>query len=75
MRYRLTALFALVAVLVFMPNVFAQRCRAHRTPEPASKLPFDPHDISGIWRNPGGFDPVIGTDRPPMTAWGKREVE
>lgn len=38
-----------------------------------SNLPFDPHDISGIWKNSGGFDPVLGNDRPPMTDWGKEQ--
>ena len=36
---------------------------------PTKNLPFDPHDISGIWKNPGGFDVALGTDRPPLTDW------
>jgi hypothetical protein len=39
----------------------------------AKAEPFDPHDISGIWKNPGGFDPFLGNDRPTMTAWGKEK--
>jgi hypothetical protein len=70
---RRTALFALVAVLVLVPNLFAQRGQRNQAPAPPSNLPFDPHDISGIWRNPGGFDPIVGTNRPPMTAWGKEQ--
>ena len=74
MRYRRTALFAFVAVLVLMQMLFAQnRGQRQTTQAPPSNLPFDPHDISGIWRNPGGFDPIIGTNRPPMTDWGKEK--
>src|SRR6185369_10080598 len=72
MTYRYT-IFALVAVLVSMPNLFAQRGQRNQAPSTPSNLPFDPHDISGIWRNPGGFDPIIGMNRPPMTEWGKEK--
>ena len=73
MRYRRTTLFALVAVLVLMQMLFAQRGQRQTTQAPPSNLPFDPHDISGIWRNPGGFDPIVGMNRPPMTEWGKEK--
>ena len=76
MIYRRTALFALLAVLALMQILFAQRGPQRGAPAPstaASTLPFDPHDISGIWRNPGGFDPIIGMNRPPMTDWGKEK--
>src|ERR1051325_8494251 len=73
MTYRRTALLALVAVLLLIQNVFAQRGQRQATQAPPSNLPFDPHDISGIWRNPGGFDPIIGMNRPPMTEWGKEK--
>jgi len=76
MTYRRMALFALVAVLVLMQMLFAQRVGKQKQAEkdsPTKNLPFDPHDISGIWRNPGGFDPIIGTNRPPMTDWGKEK--
>ena len=75
MRYRYKAFFAaLVAVSAFAPFLFAQgkQKQAQKAFTP-SNLPFDPHDISGIWRNPGGFDPILGMDRPPMTAWGKEK--
>jgi hypothetical protein len=39
----------------------------------ASAKPFDPHDISGIWRNPGGFNPFLNNQRPEMTPWGKEK--
>jgi hypothetical protein len=68
MKYRL--IVALVAVLV-LPMLEAQRQK--QAPPPPSNLPFDPHDISGIWRNPGGFDPILGNDRPPMTEWGREK--
>src|SRR5262245_47434563 len=75
MTYRHTALVALVAVLALTTFFFAQNTpqRQAQTPSTAKAQPFDPHDISGIWRNPGGFDPIIGTNRPPMTEWGKEK--
>ena len=75
MTYRRTALFALVAVSALTQILVAQRGQRNQAPaaSTANSLPFDPHDISGIWRNPGGFDPIIGTNRPPMTDWGKEK--
>jgi hypothetical protein len=71
---RRTVLFVLLAVLAFTSILLSQgRGRGQAAPAPPSNLPFDPHDISGIWRNPGGFDPIIGTNRPPMTEWGKEK--
>ena len=74
MKYRLTAYFVALAA-AFTQDVVAQNRQQRQAPtaSPSSSLPFDPHDISGIWKNPGGFNPVIGTDRPPMTAWGKEK--
>jgi hypothetical protein len=75
MRYRRTALFALVTVLVLMPTLFAQRGQQNQAPATSTvkAQPFDPRDISGIWKNPGGFDPIVGTNRPAMTEWGKEK--
>src|SRR5262249_19513009 len=80
MRYRfISSFFALVALLALTQVLFAQSVAQNKQPKqapkasPPSNLPFDPHDISGIWKNPGGFDPVLGTDRAPMTAWGKEK--
>ena len=66
---------ALVAALALTPMLFAQNGRQQQGQEgsPTKDLPFDPHDISGIWKNPGGFDPVLGPDRPPMTEWGQEQ--
>src|SRR5579863_2521536 len=81
MKYRFTA--SLVGVAVVLASaltqiLFAQNAqqgqRQKGAPDPPpSNLPFDPHDISGIWKNPGGFDAVLGNDRPPLTAWGKEK--
>jgi hypothetical protein len=76
MRYRfLAAYFALVAVLALTPILFAQNGKQTQAQKaaPANDQPFDPHDISGIWKNPGGFDVALGSDRPPMTEWGKEK--
>ena len=75
MKYRFMAsLVAFVAGLALSQILFAQG-RGQRAQEPStpSNLPFDPHDISGIWKNPGGFDVALGTDRPPLTDWGKEK--
>ena len=75
MRYRfIPSFFALAAALALTPDLISQNKgkQAAKAPPP-SNLPFDPRDISGIWKNPGGFNPVIGNDRPPMTAWGKEK--
>jgi len=77
MRYRFLASYvALVVVLALTPILFAQRGGKQKQAEkdsPTKNLPFDPHDISGIWKNPGGFDVALGNERPPMTAWGKEK--
>ena len=75
MTYRRTALFALVAVSALTTTLFAQNTQQEQaqTASTAEAQPFDPHDISGIWKNPGGFNPILGADRPPMTAWGEEQ--
>src|SRR5438874_12182173 len=75
MRYRfIPSFFALVALLALTQILFSQnkQKQAPKAPPP-SNLPFDPHDISGIWKNPGGFDVALGPERPPMTGWGKEQ--
>jgi hypothetical protein len=76
MAYRRMALFAFLAASVLTAILVAQdgeQAPAPQAPSSAKAQPFDPHDISGIWRNPGGFDPIIGMNRPPMTEWGKEK--
>jgi hypothetical protein len=76
MRYGfVAAFFAFVTGFAVTQMLFAQGRgqKQAQKDSPTKNLPFDPHDISGIWKNPGGFDPVLGNDRPPMTAWGKEQ--
>ena len=77
MRYRFMASFvALVALWALTQLLVAQnrqQTQAQKASTPTAALPFDPHDISGIWKNPGGFDVALGPERPPMTAWGKEQ--
>src|SRR6266513_934240 len=75
MRYGFVAvLVAFVAGFAATQVVFAQRGQKQAQKDsPTKNLPFDPHDISGIWKNPGGFDVALGNERPPMTAWGKEQ--
>ncbi len=75
MRFRhLSSAAAIVAVLTLANAVVAQN-KGKQAPKASSAKaqPFDPRDISGIWKNPGGFDVALGPDRPPMTAWGKEQ--
>ena len=59
MKYRWFALSAaIVAGIAFSQLLFAQEEAAPpagrgkgKAAPPKSNLPFDPHDISGIWRN------------------------
>lgn len=61
--------------LVTLPYIpFAQTTKpSSATKDQTTKpLPFDPHDLSGIWvrgKVPKGNAPLSG-DRPPMTPWG-----
>ena len=73
MKHR--SFLALVAVLVLTQVPLAQNSQQTQAQKAstAKAPPFDPHDISGIWKNPGGFDVGLGTDRPPMTDWGKEQ--
>src|SRR5262252_6997504 len=78
MRDRFLISFAaFLAGAALTQGLFAQRGGGkQKQPEkdsPTKNLPFDVHDISGIWRNPGGFDPIIGNNRPPLTDWGKEK--
>jgi len=54
------AIAVLIALLVLSPVAFAQSG-------------FDPHDLNGYWEtvtSPGRLN-TLGSNRPPMTAWGK----
>src|SRR6185436_2183605 len=76
MTHRRTILFAFMAASALAPILLSQNRGQAPAPQavPAKPaLPFDPRDISGIWKNPGGFDPIIGTTRPAMTEWGKEK--
>jgi hypothetical protein len=74
MRYRFTASFvALVAASALTQILIAQNSQQTQKAPTATDQAFDPHDISGIWKNPGGFDTALGNARPPMTDWGKEK--
>ncbi len=77
MAYRRTVLLAFLVASALTSIVFSQDTEQTPAPQtpPAKPQPFDPHDISGIWRNPGRFKSIIRNNRPPMTECGKGEVE
>ena len=74
---RRTVLFALLAAIGFDTDPLCAEQQQTPAPQaPAAKpQPFDPHDISGIWKNPGGFDPIIGNESSSHDGMGKGEVE
>jgi hypothetical protein len=59
--------FALVllSVLLFSPVAFAQ-FTVDRSNAATKSLPFDPHDLTGVWSGQGGDQT---TDEPPMTPY------
>jgi len=76
MRYGFVAVLVAVVTGFAVTQVLFAQGRGRKQAEkdsPTKNLPFDPHDISGIWRNPGGFDVGLGNDRPPLTDWGKEK--
>jgi len=77
----------IVAVLALSPVVLGQRGqRAAAPPSSTASLPFDAHDLSGIWsRNSQGYggggtcrgcgDRGFNNDVPPMTPWGQARFD
>jgi hypothetical protein len=78
---------ALAAVLLFSPVARAQRGqtaqprqqgganqgqRRGAAPSPTANLPFDPHDLTGVWRFGGGLAP---DNVPPMTPEAKAKFD
>ncbi len=62
--------FALV--LGFLPALRAQGRGQRGTPSPTANLPFDAHDLTGIWRFGG---PLAPPNVPPMTPAGKAKFD
>src|SRR5436190_4054330 len=64
------AVFALT--LVCLPAVWAQGRGQRGAPSPTANLPFDAHDLTGIWRFSG---PLAPPNVPPMTPAGKARFD
>ena len=68
----LIVLFTLAALAFCVPEVVAQQRgqRGQARPSATASLPFDPHDLSGIWL---GRNRVlsVGEEPPPRTPWGE----
>jgi len=62
----------LLAVLAVLPALHAQGGRTAAA-SPTANLPFDPHDLSGIWRFGGNF--FSNNNAPPMTPAGKAKYD
>src|SRR5438132_14318920 len=75
MRTRVMSLIVVVGViLLFSSMTFAQRGGRGRGGNAAFTPagPFDPHDLSGVWRGGGES---LSNQPPPMTAWGKAKFD
>src|SRR5439155_5608509 len=68
----LAAVLALSSVSRAQQAAPTQGQRRATAPSPTANLPFDPHDLSGIWRFGGGLGP---TNAPPMTPAGKAKYD
>src|SRR5205085_838583 len=77
----LSSMAVLPAVLTFSPVSHAQGGqqaapnqgqRRAAPPSPTANLPFDPHDLSGIWRYGGALS---SNNAPPMTPAGKAKYD
>jgi hypothetical protein len=67
--------FGLAALLALSTAGFAQTGEVARKQMPKSNLPFDPHDLSGVWSKTGGDRGMSrrpGMDVPPMTPEGQK---
>jgi hypothetical protein len=61
---------AIAAITVFSSAGLAQTGEVARRARPKSNLPFDPHDLVGVWSRTGGdrgMSSRPGVDVPPMT--------
>jgi len=80
MRAYVPTLFAAVCLLGMMPAAQAQNAAppaarpaaTPAAPSPTKNLPFDPHDLAGIWNlhTPRGFT-LSAAPAPPMTKWAQ----
>jgi hypothetical protein len=73
--------FVTILILTMMTIVgissagFGQTGQVARRAKPKSNLPFDPHDLSGVWSRTGGDRGISsrpGVNVPPMTAAGQK---
>src|SRR5207245_2830473 len=73
MRTRVKSLFIVLALMLIVSSAtFAQRGGGRGNAAPTPTGPFDPHDLSGVWRGGGES---LSNQPPPMTAWGKAKFD
>src|SRR5213596_2939717 len=63
--------------LTFSSFAMAQNAQQRAvTPDKTVALPFDPHDLSGVWQlAPGGGGQGPGDTFPVLTAWGQAKYD
>ena len=74
-RFMTTLIFAMMTVPALSSVGLAQTGQAARRAKPKSNLPFDPHDLSGVWSRTGGdrgMSSRPGVNVPAMTPAGQK---
>ena len=74
-RFMTILILAMITIPGFASDTFAQTGQVARRARPKSNLPFDPHDLSGVWSRTGGDRGMSnrpGVSVPPMTPAGQK---
>src|SRR5436309_4599607 len=77
MRNLLARSIVVLAALMFSPLVMPQAAPSRTTAQGnTAALPFDAHDLSGVWQlAPGGGGQGPGDNFPPLTHWGQAKYD
>src|ERR1035438_8498201 len=68
---------AVVGMMVVATALFGQgqgKGNGKASAPTAVSVPHDPHDLSGVWKTPGGVL-TMSNETPPMTPWGKTKFD
>lgn len=79
-RARNSVLLCLAVFLLAFATRGQKPAESNPLPPPDTSIPFNPHDLSGVWdyynRIPGqGIYVTPSKDMPPLTAWGKARFD
>src|SRR5262245_27141693 len=75
-RNLLACSIAVMAALMSTPLLMAQAAQSRTTKQNSAALPFDAHDLSGVWQlAPGGGGQGPGDNFPSLTPWGQAKYD